>query len=359
MFLTQLEISHFRNLDTFSIEPHASINLLTGENGAGKSSVLEAIQCLSTAHSFRTRKPRELIARNDDAYQVSARFDDEDENEHRIGLSRSRDGSLTMRVDYQGIGSVAEATRIFPVKALTPDSHALIQDGPELRRQFMDWGVFHVEHRFYDAWRSYRRALSQRNRCLREQRPASEVRSWTDPLATNGNHVDQYRRQYVTLLQRALINRLEMLTQPLGIEIHYRGGWQSTLSLNEALEKNLEHHQRMRTTTDGPHRAELSITVDDVSARQTLSRGQQKLLVYLMHLAQLDVQNESGGHRAVILCDDLLSELDGSAAANVVDQLQAVAGQLFITGVSLDDLTTRQHKMFYLRDGQLLESGHI
>lgn len=353
MVLNRLEISHFRNLVQIRMDPHARLNLLTGVNGAGKTSVLEAIQCLSTAHSFRTRKPRELIARNQDSYSVSGRFSSADANasEHRIGLSRSRDGSMAMRVNYESIDRVADATRLLPVKALTPDSHALIQEGPELRRQFLDWGVFHVEQRFYDAWRSYRRALSQRNQTLREHRPAIEIRSWSEPLAVHGMAVDTYRQNYVKRLEIALDRRLDQLNDPLDISIAYRGGWQQSIELIDALEQNLEHHLRMRTTTDGPHRAELSIRTGGFPARQTLSRGQQKLLVYLLHLAQLDVQNETGGPRAIVLCDDLLSELDPTAVSNLVDQLEDVSGQLFVSGVSLCELTGRSHRMFHVEQG--------
>ena len=156
MILTRLEIDGFRRLAGVTLDPHPSLNLLSGANGSGKSSVLESIQCLSTGHSFRSRKARELVARDRDELTITARLHDADRNrEHRVGLSRHRDGDLEMRLDYEPVDGVADVTRLLPVKALSPDSHALLQEGPDERRRFIDWGVFHVEPRFLEAWRRF------------------------------------------------------------------------------------------------------------------------------------------------------------------------------------------------------------
>ena len=354
MRLSRLDIDGFRGLREVGIEPHARLNLFDGPNGAGKSSVLEALHCLSTGHSFRTRKPRELVARGRDAFTVTARLiEDDGEREHRIGLSRHRDGTLDLRVDYERVDSVASATRLLPVKVLSPDSHALLQEGPEERRRFLDWGVFHVEPRFLEHWRRFRRALSQRNQALRDQRPAAEVTSWDEQLAEHGAEVDACRRTYVAALEGALGERTGRLGSPLDVALRYRGGWSDDGSLADALARNLEHHRRMRTTTDGPHRAELVVTMDGIPVRQELSRGQQKTLTYLMHLAQLDIMRSNDGARAVVLCDDLLSEVDADNARDLVAQLLEVSGQLFIAGVALDELGERDSRLFHMKQGEL------
>lgn len=354
MILTRLEIDGLRRLSAVELEPHPRLNLVDGANGSGKSSVLEAIHCLSTGHSFRTRKPRELVARDREALTVAARLVDEEKaREHRIGLSRHRDGELELRIDYAPVDGVASATRLLPVKALSPDSHALIQEGPDERRRFLDWGVFHVEPRFLDAWRRFRRSLSQRNQALRDQRPDGEVTSWDEQLTEAGEQVDAYRRVYVEQLGSALQARTARASAAAPIALRYRGGWADGDSLDEALSRNLEQHRRLRTTTDGPHRAELVVTTDGVAAREMLSRGQQKLLVYLLHLAQLDLIERHGGRRAVVLCDDLLSELDGTNAEDVVSQLLDVSGQVFITGVALSPLAGHEHRAFHVERGRV------
>ena len=343
-----------RNLSDVALEPHPTLNLLTGTNGAGKSSVLEAIHCLSTGHSFRSRKPRELVARERETLTILGRMRDEnDEREHRIGLSRHRDGALDLRVDFEAVDSVAPATRLLPVKALSPDSHALVQEGPEERRRFLDWGVFHVEPLFLDSWRRFRRALSQRNRALRDQRDDAEIVSWDEQLAETGTLVDGFRRAYVERLGAALSARTRRLGRAVDTELRYRTGWAEGRSLASSLADNLDHHRRMRTTTDGPHRGELTLSSDGVPVRQTFSRGQQKMLVYLLHLAQLDLMRESGGGEAVVLCDDLLSELDETNGEDLVEQIMQVSCQLFVSGVSLKELERLPHGSFHVELGSV------
>ena len=354
MILTRLEVDGFRALSEVVLEPHPSLNLLSGPNGSGKSSVLEAIHCLSTGHSFRSRKPRELVTRDRDSFTVTARLrDDVDEREHRIGLSRHRDGELEMRLDYEPIDSVSRASRLLPVKVLSPDSHALVQEGPDERRRFLDWGVFHVEHRFLDAWRRFRRSLSQRNQALRDQRSASEIASWDEQLAEAGESVDAYRRDYVRRLSGTLEARAHRMGASFPLELRYRGGWAEGSTLIETLVANTDHHRRLRTTTDGPHRGELVISTEGVVARQVLSRGQQKVLVYLLHLAQLDLMSSGDGGRAVVLCDDLLSELDEDNARDIVGQLLETAGQVFVSGVSLSSLSRDEHRAFHMERGSV------
>lgn len=354
MRVTRLEVDGLRNLRDVAIEPHPALNLLTGRNGAGKSSVLEALQCLSTGHSFRTRRTRELLARDRDVMTVAGRLHDpRDGREHRIGLARQRDGLLEMRVDFESVDSAAVATRLLPVKALTPDSHALLQEGPDERRRFLDWGVFHVEPRFFEAWRRFRRALAQRNQALRDGRAEAEVRSWDEQLAVSGTEVDRFRRAYVDALEEALASRTARLASPLEVSLRYRSGWSDELSLAEVLARNIDAHRRLKTTSDGPHRGEIVVTQDGVPARVSLSRGQQKLLVYLLHLSQLDRLLAVEGRRAVVLCDDLGAELDPDAMADVTTQLAETAGQLFITGVDVEPFRSRDHVLFHVERGRV------
>lgn len=358
MILTQLEIANLRNLDSTTLLPHASLNLITGTNGAGKSSVLEAIHCLSVGHSFRTRKARELISRNQDHFTLTARFTDPVINKkHRCGMTRSRDGSTEIRLNYEPVRSLAEISRLLPVKALSPDSHQLIQEGPENRRQFIDWGLFHVEPEFFDTWRQYRRSLSQRNQALRDGVTDNEVRSWNELLSSSGTKLDAMRRGFTAKLLEAAKQRLATLEADFTIDLRYRSGWTDDETLFDTLEKHLENHRRFRTTTDGPHRAEMVVIADQVPARQILSRGQQKVLVYLLHLSQLDLLAETSTRRAIVLCDDLISELDEQNALRLIQQLVTLAGQTFVSGVNLDALQSIPHKKFHVEHG-VLGSDH-
>jgi len=354
VILTKLALSHFRNIDSLEISPHRSLNLVTGDNGAGKSTILEAIQCLSTGHSFRTRKSRELIKREQPAFTLMAEFHDPvQDREHRAGLSRQRDGTVELRLDYEEVRSIADVTRLLPVKSLTPDSHKLIQEGPDERRQFIDWGLFHTELSYFSHWKQFRRSLLQRNQALRDFAPDEEVLSWNNLLAESAEAINGYRASYVEKLSDKVSKRMNLLEIPFPVKLGYRAGWSDEKPLAEWLVDNLEGHRRFKTTTEGPHRAELPIVSEKVPVKQHLSRGQQKVLVYLLHLAQLDILAESNNARAIMLCDDLTSELDDAHASRLIDQLVAMEGQIFVSGVDLNVLKIHPHTGYVMRRGTL------
>ncbi len=353
MILTKLDVSSFRNIENVSFEPHSSLNLITGKNGAGKSSILESIQSLSTGRSFRTFKSKELIQHGLESFAVTALFHDPvTSRDHRAGLQKKRDGSSELRLDFEPIGSISEITRLLPVKSLTPDSHKLIQDGPDERRQFLDWGVFHVEPLFFDVWRQFKRSLSQRNQLLRENSNAKEIESWNVVYLESALALDRYRRDYVVLLAEALNKRMATLESTFHVELSYRQGWSQDFDLSELLVRNLDYHRRMKTTTDGPHRSDMVVSTDKIPAKQVLSRGQQKVLVYLLHLSQLDLLREKQSRQAVVLCDDLTSELDTEHSQKLVQQLVDLNSQIFISGVELSVLEGQKHERIHMINGE-------
>jgi len=354
VIFTQLALNNFRNIQGLSLCPDPSLNLITGNNAAGKSSILEAIQCLATGHSFRSRKPRELIKHGEHSYQVTGIFTEPvSGREHRAGLNRGSEGVIGLRLDFEELKSQSEITRILPVQAITPDSHKLVQDGPDERRRFLDWGLFHVEPQFLSYWQDYRKSLSQRNKLLREGAPNREIDLWTEPFLKSALQLSEAREIYTQRLQEALLLRMKEMALTFHVELSYRAGWDKTQSLADALKKNADTHRKMKTTTDGPHRSDIILTSDKSLVKHHFSRGQQKMLVYLLHLAQLDLLNEKRSMRAILLCDDLLSELDGPHANVMIEQLTSQGSQVFVTGVDTQALSSHTHKRFHMEHGQL------
>ncbi|MBX2824648.1 MAG: DNA replication/repair protein RecF [Gammaproteobacteria bacterium] len=332
MILTQAGISGFRNLADVTLVPAPTFNILHGGNGAGKSSILEAFHLLSTGHSYRTRKIKELITLGQSELTVTAQLlNPTSEASHRAGIRKSRNGETELKLDFEPLNSAAEMARTLPVKALFPDSHRLMQDGPAIRRQFLDWGVFHVEPGFFQSWKSYRRALDQRNQGLRAQLPDSEITAWHPELAQAGESITRNRLDYVAALSPRLQHYLSLFDIDVEIELGYRPGWTDEIPLLEKLEQSLDQCRRFRTTTVGPHRAELTINLEQMPARQILSRGQQKLVVYALHFAQLELFSSASQSRAVVLCDDLPAELDEDHLQRVLACLESMQLQTFIT----------------------------
>lgn len=357
MILTQVDIEGIRNLKPTSLKPGPGFNLITGANGAGKTSLLEAIHLLSAGHSFRTRKTREILNTDADSLSIISKLHDlKHAKDHRAGIQKYRNGDTHLKLDYEPLHSMAQMTRLLPVKALFPDSHKLIQDGPSARRQFLDWGLFHVEQDFFAHWKIYKRALEQRNQALRRHLPENEVIAWNGELSESGSKISEFRQSYVQELRAWLTEYLKKFGIIGQIGVEYKLGWSSDHSLPEALKAAMSQCQRFRTTTVGPHRGELAVSFDGVTARQIMSRGQQKLLVYALHFAQLALFEERNHERAIVLCDDLPAELDVEHRNSVLECLNGMKLQSFITSnAPIDFPTEADSAMFHVEHGEVQE----
>lgn len=352
MIITQLGVNGLRNLSSLDLAPCSSINQLVGTNGAGKSSLLESIYLLANGHTFRTRKTKDLLPPGIDLLSVTAKLMDEATNRtHQCGLSKSRAGETQLKLDFQTLNSMAELTRMLPVKALYPESHRLIQESPDYRRQFLDWGLFHVKPDFFVTWKSYRRCLQQRNQALKLHRSNAEIAAWDDELAQAGELLHGFRQAYVEELAPGTTKFLENFGLKDSVSLGYRRGWLKDLSLLEALEAEQTQSVRSTFTTVGPHRAELTLQVGQQQARHVLSRGEQKCLVYALHLSQLELLSKSIQTRPIVLCDDLAAELDTGHSGMVLEALIGLNVQTFISGTQILDLSMGQEQKVFTIEG--------
>ena len=159
-------------------------NLISGANASGKTSLLESIFFLGRGRSFRTARNETLIRKGADKLLLTGRFE-AGESIRPVGVRYSREG-FEARAAGDRIGSLAELATILPVQAIDPEVHRLVEEGPQERRRYLDWGVFHVEPRFVEQWRRYQRALKQRNAALRAESPEQVVRAWDPELVESG-----------------------------------------------------------------------------------------------------------------------------------------------------------------------------
>jgi len=356
MSLTSLEIQHFRNLHQINFEPDASLNVISGINAAGKTSLLESLFYLSYGRSFRSSQTRDLITYDQDFFRLVARVNN-NQNESIIGMQKSI-REQTIRVDKQDITKISDLAALLPVIALHPDSHQLISSGPEFRRQYVDWGVFHVEHFFIDAWKRYRKALSQRNAALRHQQPDKMCMLWDQALVESANQIEQARCQYLEQLNVFLEKNATLLFPNNKISLEYKRGWSDELSYQDYLASTLARDKDKGYTQAGPHRADIKIKLDNKSAQTAISRGQQKKLVALLKLAQLELFIQVTSRTCVLLYDDLPAELDSSNRSILMELLSAMNVQLFVSTIETDQLDIsywNSAKKFHVEHGEISE----
>lgn len=356
MQLKQLKINNFRNIEHIELNPVQGVNLIWGDNASGKTSLLEAIYYLSHIRSFRSQYVTDLILRQTPYLQLVANIQSSDSNIIPIGIRRSRNKSQ-IRVNKEPIKRVSDIAAQFPVLAIHPDSYKLITGSPSHRRQYLDWGVFHVEHGFFNAWQRFKKALLQRNAALKSKQKYEVCQLWNKEINSSGHYIDQLRNQYFN----NLMPYLEKLTSQFFIndvvEIEYKRGWAKDKTLIELLEENIQRERLKGFTSFGPHRAEITIKVNGQSAQTCISRGQQKTLVALMRLAQAMQFTESTNQSCVLLYDDLAAELDLSHRQLILTVLSSMNIQLFLTAIEkqqIDLSAWSVKKMFHVEHGELI-----
>lgn len=351
MRVKSLKINNLRNLPSFEIDPHPRFNVLYGHNGAGKTSVLEALILLAKGRSFRGGGMDALIGPEAEHLRCFARIVSDQDTEHRMGLERSRD-SWQARLDGETVQRFSELAQRLPFVLIEPNSHLLVSGSPDVRRRFLDWGVFHVKHSHLDRWRRYSRAIKQRNAALKA-RNLRVAQTLEPQLAALGTELDQYRQAEAKRLSSTLPALLKQLSPSLPpVTLAYRRGWRDlplSDALNDARQGDLERGQ----TYPGPHRADLQIQLQPGAARDRLSRGEQKIVAAALQLAQATGLLDRN-IRPLLLLDDLASEFDEQHLATVVDAARALKCQVWITGTQKGDYapwSSSGGTMFHVKQG--------
>lgn len=357
MHITQLHVENFRNLASQVVPLSSKINLITGENGAGKTSLLEAIYFLGRQRSFRTAKPKTLIQQNNAYFRLIAKTANPD---HHIGLERKLDGhnlSFQLRIDREPQKSPARLVSIVPTIAITAQSFQLIDAGPAFRRSFIDYGAFHFEASFFSAWQHYQKSLKNRNAALKQKMPKAVVDSFTPQLAHSGETMHTVRKQYFEQFKPLLEKHLLSLNFPYAVTMRYAPGWNSELTLQDSFDKHFDQDYRVSHTRYGPHRADLKFDVGGGNADSRLSRGQQKTLILALHLAQIELIGTFGQSAPLLIFDDIAAEFDADKRNLVLDYLAQLNCQMFFSTTEpelFDADIRRKASLIALENGKII-----
>lgn len=344
MSLCNLSVQTFRNFSAAELTDLAPVNIFIGENGSGKTSLLEAIYCLGSSRSFRTRKWQSLIQHEREQFVVSGEVLRAGTTE-RLGIRRRR-SEKTPLVKHRGevLRSAGELAGVLPLQLIDSAAFQLLEGPPEVRRQWLDWGVFHVEQQhFVVAWRRYRKALQQRNALLRlPSTPASALAPWTEELIRSGERVHALRQAQFDRLLPLIASTYDEIngdaSAAVGLSYHYTAGWDvDRYSLGERLQASGDSDRELGYTRHGPHRADVKIRVGSRPALEVLSRGQLKTALCCIRIAQAKLLAQYG-IKSVFLIDDLSAELDSYRRRQLSRALLALNMQLFFTSIQAADL---------------------
>ena len=345
-----------RNLEAVSLSCHAKANIIYGANGSGKTSLLEAIFLLGRGRSFKHRDLRLVVNRGQEGLVVSGKvFRPKTDTEHQLGIMRSIKGGFEARCDGKNLSSAGQLASELPIQLVDAHSFSLLEGGPLQRRQFIDWGVFHVERGFSDLWRRFQKALKQRNQLLRHGRIDEDLlKLWSKELAPLNEMIAEQRKEYIIQLQEFISPVVSAFSGLGPVSLEYNRGWPEGQSILDVLLADKDRDIATGTTSHGAQRADIRVFVDEVAAADSLSRGQSKLLVYALKLAQAAHYQATTGHGCVFLLDDLPAELDYDNRKDVLAYLDYLQCQYFVTGVDkqdFDEIGKELSQMFHVEHG--------
>ena len=349
MVIRSLKASRFRCLADAELEFDPRYNLIYGQNASGKTSLLEALAYLGRGKSFRAAPVQAVVQHGERDFVVFGRVLNRN-REVSVGVRNGRE-SLEVRIDGDSGKGIAELADILPLQVIDPEVHSLVSGGPEQRRRYLDWMVFHVEPSYLVAWRRFRRVLKQRNSLLKQGANRRDLASWDEEFVTLAAEIHRIRR---AVLERAL-PQIEVIAAQLledEVALSYRPGWRVGSSLEEALDASRERDQQLGSSQVGPHRAELRIDASDRQAKRLVSRGQQKLLASALILGASDVVQTAMERPILLLMDDPAAELDRESLARILEGAVGLGTQLIVT--SLDPELIRlpsAPRLFHVEQG--------
>ena len=354
MLISRLEIADLRVLRELVIDPGPGINFIVGGNGAGKTSILEGIYLAGRGRSFRHAESGPLIRVGAGSATVVVHIDrGKGSRPGILGLRREK-SAIVCRLDGVDLKKRSDLAEALPVLWVGSQPQVFLEQGPEVRRRFLDMGLFHVEQSYLQIATELQRILRQRNAALRDGDAEMAV-VWDKPFQTVADQVNHARVRLVEDLMPRVSDLLSTWSLDLKLAYRYRRGWNTEKPLAEQLKAKLASDLRMGFTGIGPQRAELAIFSDGLPVEKTLSRGQQKMLLLALNLALLDVVRETTDSMPVFLLDDLAAELDEANRCSVVQSLIVRNVQTFLTkiddrAISADPVDTRT---FHVEHGAL------
>lgn len=368
MKLDSIQVSQFRNIESLSISPSPDVNLVYGENGSGKSSFLEAIHFLGYGRSFRTHKPKNVIRDGSEKFTIFVECSRESEESIKVGIQRSLDDAFLCSINGQRSNKISDIVSLVPVQLFTPQSIELIIGSPSSRRKFLDWGLFHVEQSFHELSKHYQRVLRHRNALLKRFQTmqintnttnSSELDYWSHQLVLLGDKIDQLRRAYWEAFEAPFRRISGEFLPEFSFDLSYYRGWDKTFSLEENISKKLDVDTRYGYTTSGPHKGDFRLRVNGKPVSEVLSRGQLRMVVAALHIAQSNHLFSAVQQGGIFLLDDLGAELDEQHREKFVRELIASNAQLFLTAIEQSQFVIpseiNNKKLFHVKHGHVTE----
>ena len=343
MRIIRAKLNHFRNYTGCDFDPSPGVNVLLGDNGQGKTNLLEALYLCCTGRSHRTRQDRELIRWDADFASVYVQAEKND-GSHEVEVIMPALGKRKIKIAGREASRSGELMGHVTGVLFSPEDLRTVKDGPAERRRMIDMTLAQLRPAYYYALQRYNRALKQRNEALRAIAVTPSLMAtldmWDEQLAAAGSELMRHRRAYIEKLAVAAEETYaEIADGREKLSVRY----QPCVSAGDDMQSNMdalfaarETDVRRLTTSAGAHRDEVLLTIDGREVRSFGSQGQQRTAALSLRLSELAVMKEEMGEWPVLMLDDVMSELDPSRRRQLIARLEGI--QTIVTCTDMEDL---------------------
>ncbi|VAW35867.1 DNA recombination and repair protein RecF [hydrothermal vent metagenome] len=333
MFVNRLKIHNFRNIIEQEYFFKQNINIFYGKNGAGKTSILEAINFLSSGKSFRKGNYKSLINFNADTLTVYLEYSD-GEISSSLAVNKHQSGQWQANKNSNKIKKQSEIISSLPVVAIDPEVYRLVDFGPLYRRNFLDWLVFHVEHSYLDLWKKVYKCVKQLNVLYKSKSSGKQIDLWEKSFILFSDELNEIRKVFFNRIKPHILKlSIYMQEEITDLSIIYKQGWSHELSLTEQLRLDRDKNVHYGQLQHGPQKMDIKITTGKLPAAQTLSRGQKKVLSITFYMAYITLLLENTPIKPILCLDDFDAEIDNEKLLKAAKFFEESKTQIFITTV--------------------------
>lgn len=348
MRILSIELSNFRNHSTIQLDWARHLNVITGPNGVGKTSLIDAIHYLCMSRSFVANSDQYVLNKDASTFSIKGEFEGEIRAHFSISCTYSRGEGKKIYVNDSPLERLSDLIGVVPVVVLSPDDKKLTSEGPNERRSFLDALISQISKSYLRDLIEYRKVLKQRNRLLSDydnrNLPDDLLEPWNIQLVETGSHIIAMRSRilndYRTFLQDAYhkmsgINLVPDFEYKTFCDVSVAGDRdQIRDQFSQALADQADKERELRYTVVGPHRDDLIFSLDGMELRKFGSQGQHRLFAVSLKLAQLFFFSENLDDLPILLLDDVFGDLDPHKTEVLLDTLAKHEGQTFITAAN-------------------------
>ncbi len=341
MNITEINLVNFRNFSKLSLKNLKKVNVIIGDNGTGKTSIIESIYICSVGKSFRTNNDFNLIKKDELNYRIRINVKSE-EKIKKLEVFYNQNGKIN-KINTSIKKKMTEFIGKYKVLLFSPDEIKIIKDSPKTRRNYFNIQISQVERLYVKYLNEYNKILKQRNEYLKNNKIDSTYLEILDnELINYGIKIYKNRKNYISDLNKKIIKICEKMEIDFNIKINYISHFENQLDIKSKIKNSFERDVLYKKTHIGVHRDEFEILYNDVLAKDFASQGQQKMILLIMKLAEMSIFTNNYKLKPILLLDDLFSELDLENQNKLVEFL-GKKSQIFVTTTDLNNIKNKKN----------------